>query len=339
MNGTMKKILAVALGSALTIGTIIVPPQTAKAADNKAVFTPIYLDGKNWQNSDDHWKSQAEFSLWYDASKDTATQLSTDYTISFKFYFPVGLIKHMKNKDGNALLDIGSSVSMWNANGEGGDENYLGRLQSINDVCVYYDPDAKVPFLNEESDTFKYSKLQKDGDYYVLTVTDLPTQTKMYNEDTDSYDKDVDTSVAGYESLDIVLNSDNIKDSSFIALDDVTLKKNGAVDLSENFDGDSVRPLYLYCEAIGASGDRTLTPSTLSTSILSVNKAQVSVKKGKKTTVKLTAPSVAKISYKTSNKKVATVTSKGVVKGVKKGKATITVSAAGVSKKVKVTVK
>ena len=125
----------------------------------------------------------------------------------------------------------------------------------------------------------------------------------------------------------------------FIALDDVTLKKNGAVDLSENFDGDSVRPLYLYCEAIGASGDRTLTPSTLSTSILSVNKAQVSVKKGKKTTVKLTAPSVAKISYKTSNKKVATVTSKGVVKGVKKGKATITVSAAGVSKKVKVTVK
>lgn len=33
-----------------------------------------------------------------------------------------------------------------------------------------------------------------------------------------------------------------------------------------------------------------------------------------------------KITYTSSNKKVATVTSKGVVKGIKKGKATITVT-------------
>ena len=45
------------------------------------------------------------------------------------------------------------------------------------------------------------------------------------------------------------------------------------------------------------------------------------------------------MSYKTSSKKVATVTSKGVVKGKKKGTAKITVSANGVSKTVTVKVK
>ena len=43
--------------------------------------------------------------------------------------------------------------------------------------------------------------------------------------------------------------------------------------------------------------------------------------------------------WSTSNKKIATVTNKGVVKGVKKGKTTITVKANGKTVKVKVTVK
>ena len=47
----------------------------------------------------------------------------------------------------------------------------------------------------------------------------------------------------------------------------------------------------------------------------------------------------SKVTYKTSNKKVATVTNKGVVKGVKKGKAVITVKANGKTVKVKITVK
>ena len=46
-----------------------------------------------------------------------------------------------------------------------------------------------------------------------------------------------------------------------------------------------------------------------------------------------------KVTYTSSNKKVATVTSKGVVKGIKKGKATITVKCNGITKKFVVTVK
>ena len=70
---------------------------------------------------------------------------------------------------------------------------------------------------------------------------------------------------------------------------------------------------------------------------------QLTLKKGKSFTLKTKVTATGKISikvaYKSSNKKVATVTSKGVVKGIKKGKATITVKCNGITKKFVVTVK
>jgi uncharacterized protein YjdB len=72
---------------------------------------------------------------------------------------------------------------------------------------------------------------------------------------------------------------------------------------------------------------------------LTVAKTALTVKKGKTTTIKATTLPTAKVTYTSSNKKVATVTGKGVVKGIKKGKATISVKANGKTVKVKVTVK
>lgn len=72
---------------------------------------------------------------------------------------------------------------------------------------------------------------------------------------------------------------------------------------------------------------------------LKLSKASASVKKGNTVTIKAKATPSGKITYKSSNKKVASVNSKGIVKGLKKGKATITVTCNGVSKKFKVTVK
>ena len=69
---------------------------------------------------------------------------------------------------------------------------------------------------------------------------------------------------------------------------------------------------------------------------------KVTVKKGKKTTLKVAnSPITAKASvkWKTSNKKVVSVTSKGVVKGLKKGSATITAYSGKVKMTFKVTVK
>lgn len=68
-------------------------------------------------------------------------------------------------------------------------------------------------------------------------------------------------------------------------------------------------------------------------------KSSAKLKKGKKTTIKVKAAPVSKVTYKTSNKKVATVNSKGVVTARKKGTAKITVKCNGITKTFKVTVK
>ena len=68
-------------------------------------------------------------------------------------------------------------------------------------------------------------------------------------------------------------------------------------------------------------------------------KKSVTIKKGKKSKIKVKAVPTGKITYKSSNKKVASVTAKGVIKGVKAGSCKITVTCNGVKKTVKVKVK
>jgi len=78
---------------------------------------------------------------------------------------------------------------------------------------------------------------------------------------------------------------------------------------------------------------------------LSVNSKKVTLKKGKTFQIEVTLPEYSycdKFTYKSSNKKVATVSSKGKIKAKKKGKATITVTAKNNPKakvKIQVTVK
>ncbi len=68
-------------------------------------------------------------------------------------------------------------------------------------------------------------------------------------------------------------------------------------------------------------------------------KKSVSVRKGKTLKLKAKAVPKGKITYKSSNKKIATVNKKGVVKGVKKGNCKLTLKCNGVKKTVKVKVK
>lgn len=87
-------------------------------------------------------------------------------------------------------------------------------------------------------------------------------------------------------------------------------------------------------------------PKNIKVTKVSLNKTKKTLKKGKTFTLKATVkPSDAtnkKLKWTTSNKKVATVTQKGVVKAIKAGKATITATATDGSKKkakCKITVK
>ena len=71
----------------------------------------------------------------------------------------------------------------------------------------------------------------------------------------------------------------------------------------------------------------------------SLVKSSANLKKGKKITIKVKAAPASKVTYKSSNTKVATVNSKGVVTAKKKGTAKITVKCNGITKTFKVTVK
>ena len=88
-------------------------------------------------------------------------------------------------------------------------------------------------------------------------------------------------------------------------------------------------------------GEKEYTPAVVSFSgkTLDVTKTSLTIKKGKKATIKATAMPKTKITYQSKNKKVATVNSKGVVRGIRKGKTTILVTANGKTVKVQITVK
>lgn len=87
------------------------------------------------------------------------------------------------------------------------------------------------------------------------------------------------------------------------------------------------------------SGSKKATCKVTVTGIANV-KSSVTVAKGKTLTLKPTLYGITdKVTYTSSNTKVATVSSKGKIKGVKKGTATITVTAGNYTVKCKVTVK
>ena len=78
---------------------------------------------------------------------------------------------------------------------------------------------------------------------------------------------------------------------------------------------------------------------TVKNPTLTLSKTSVSVKVGKTTKITAKAAPSGKVTYKSNNQKIATVSSKGTIKGIKKGTAKITVTCNGVTKTVKVTVK
>ncbi len=124
------------------------------------------------------------------------------------------------------------------------------------------------------------------------------------------------------DSKTVTWKSSDSKIASVSAAGVVTAKSAGTVTITATANG-----VAATCKVTVKKPSLTLTKTS---GTIAVNKT---------VTVKATATPGGTITYKTSNKKVATVSAKGVVKGIKAGKATITVTCNGVSKTYKVTVK
>ena len=89
---------------------------------------------------------------------------------------------------------------------------------------------------------------------------------------------------------------------------------------------------------ITAKSDKLIVKFTVTVKNPTLNKTKLTLKKGKSFTLKVKG-GTGKITFKSSNKKIVSVSSKGKLKAVKKGKATITVSVSGIKLKCKITVK
>lgn len=86
-----------------------------------------------------------------------------------------------------------------------------------------------------------------------------------------------------------------------------------------------------------AKSDAHSTKKTVKTKEIRIRKTKITLKKGKKYKIaakKIPASSTAKILYHSSNKKIAKVTKKGVIKALKKGKCKVTVKTSDGKKKV-----
>ena len=93
---------------------------------------------------------------------------------------------------------------------------------------------------------------------------------------------------------------------------------------------------YITARINGASAQCKIT---VKDPVIKLNKASVTTYKGKKYTLKASTSYATRVSWKTSNSKIATVNSSGVITPKKAGKVTITATAYGKKATCKITVK
>lgn len=180
---------------------------------------------------------------------------------------------------------------------------------------------------SEEGKSYDKSSdgVTKSGDFYVVDA-----KIKLDNN------ANLPTG-SGQIVTDLFVVGENADYKGTIYFDDAALVVDGNVLLSNDFEDGKVNATTYT----NNQDEKSATPKIVDFTgkALDVAKSTLTIKAGKKAAIKAVTMPASKVTYKTSNKKVATVTSSGVVKGVKKGKAVITVKANGKTVKVNVTVK
>jgi hypothetical protein len=178
--------------------------------------------------------------------------------------------------------------------------------------------------------TVKSDDIKKVGDFYKLH-TGMPIDFISGNEN--SFPEGVGSII-----VNVLVEASGVNYTGSIYFDNVSLTVDGEeIALADYEDGAIGNCKYCLNDE---DDDCRRTPKvvTFTGNALTVSGKALNIKKGKTKKLGVTMMPSAKAVFKSSNKKIATVTSKGVVKGIKKGKATISVKANGKIVKVKITV-
>ena len=296
---TKGKVLAVVVAAAMAMTVLPTGVVEANAAQTNKVLETNVDFKKNFHSGD-----ESHVYLGYYFAKTDVTFGKT-YEVQTKIYVPAQYF----DKGGSLWVD--PSLSFWTGDNWQTESGYAENGMS-------YDK--------------KSEGVTKTGDFYVVDAK-IPMET-CYDESGDKIDFPTGS---GQISTDLWVTGENAAYKGSIYFDDAALVVDGNVLLSNDFESGKVNE----CTYTMNQSEKKHTPKVVGFTgkALDVAKKTLTIKAGKKATIKAATMPNSKVTYKTSNKKVATVTNKGVVKGVKKGKAVITVKANGKTVKVKITVK
>lgn len=326
-SGILAASLAFAMPMAGGAGNVRV-----QAASNTAMAAPLQLNGENWDT--EWWNTGTTL----DIDIGDVPQFSDQYTYSYTLYIPKAALAE---REARIVINTWFDFSM--------QDQYLGSAGTKYGVAVVYDNNEaflSVEEIQEErelgEDEYRdFVSMEEAGDFYKITVKDAPVRDTIEVDGQDEPVK-IDTSQGGYVGMRTKVMGLFNTVSSVVYIDDLSVKAAGSEVFATDYSAASLRDRY-YGYVLGEEKDenRVERPQivALDTKLLKLGKSSAVVKTGKTVKIKASAVLDSKITYKSSNKKVATVTAKGVVKGKKAGKAKITVSANGVSKTFKVTVK
>ena len=299
---TKGKVRAVVVAAAMAMTVLPTGVVEANAAQTNKVLETNVDFKKNMQSGDE----SNVYLGFYLANAETDVTFGKTYEVQTKIYVPAQYF----DKGGSLYVD--PSLSFWTGNNWQTESGYAENGMS-------YDK--------------KSEGVTKTGDFYVVDAKS-PMET-CYDE---SGKNKIDFPTgSGQISTGLFVVGENAAYKGSIYFDDAALVVDGNVLLSNDFESGKVNA----CTYTMNQSEKKHTPKVVGFTgkALDVAKKTLTIKAGKKATIKAATMPNSKVTYKTSNKKVATVTNKGVVKGVKKGKAVITVKANGKTVKVKITVK
>lgn len=324
MKKTLKRAMTW-LGAGVLAFTL--PASAAQAATNKVVEIPVNYTDTTWE---DDWNTNSRTSatLWGLAEPSA---YSESYTVSYKLYIPASFIKEQ------SAINIGTGLSVTDATED--EWKFAGYIECPG-MEMHEDVEVITNWDEEKNQDVPvdYATIEKAGDFYVI---DYCAQSGVLNADGAPSD------ATKAEKVDLNLNL-SIKgiyvqaEDSAVYIDDVKIvKADGTVLTDKNFTSDKEAAGEYYIEPCSYEepGQALKLVKLTDNKVLTVKADKATVKVGKKVKIKAAATPATKITYTSSNKKVATVNAKGVVTAKKAGKVKITVKANGKSLKVAITVK
>ena len=331
MRNNLNRLISVLTAGILTLGVFAPITDVAAATKNKVVEIPVNFTNVTWEDLDkcEGNASKTNVSIW---NLGEPSAYSESYRVSYKLYIPTSIMK----KDATISISW-SSLGLSDATEE--EWKYGGALifpavDFRNGILTSWDEEQKKDLPAD------CASVKKSGDFYVITY-DYTTSGVPQADDIET---DITKSQAVAPDFFIEILGVNVTAKNCaIYFDDFKLTKaDGTVLASKDFTSDKkvdgeyrIAPISDWDKEAKELKVATITDNK----VLTVKSTKATVKVGKKVKISATATPATKITYASSNKKVATVDAKGTVTGKKAGKATISVKANGKTVKVAITVK